>query len=56
MAGCPNPSWVDLVMPPTRFNHTAVRSIRQVTYEVVIIFLGKQSPSPSLERGEGAFM
>jgi hypothetical protein len=32
---------VSLVMPPTRFIHGAVRSIRQVFYEVVINFLGK---------------
>jgi hypothetical protein len=33
---------VGLVMPPTRFIHGAVRSIRQVIYLVVINFLGKR--------------
>jgi hypothetical protein len=54
-AGCLDPSRVSLTMPPTRFNHRAVRLIPRVIYEMVINFLGKRSPSPGLERGGGAF-
>jgi hypothetical protein len=40
------PSRVSWVMPPTWFNHRAMRSIRRVIYEMVINFLSKQSPLP----------
>jgi hypothetical protein len=53
MARCLDPSRVGLAIPPTRFNRRAVRSIRRIIYEMVINFLGKWSPSPSLEWGGG---